>query len=126
MKMEKKKFRIGHLADELGVERFVIRFWEKEFNVKPNRSEGGQRFYQQEDLDQFKKIKELLYSKGFTIAGAKKLLNNDLEQSEEKKIIGSQKTTFETKPIDKEERLEKLFEELDILKHRLITLQKLL
>ena len=34
MKMEKKKFRIGELAQKVGVERFVIRFWEKEFGLE--------------------------------------------------------------------------------------------
>ena len=34
MKMEKRKFRIGELAKLLEVERFVIRFWEKEFSIK--------------------------------------------------------------------------------------------
>jgi DNA-binding transcriptional MerR regulator len=74
MKMEKKKFRIGELAQKVGVERFVIRFWEKEFGLESERTTGGQRFYSNEDLSQFAQIKELLYKKGFTINGAKKQL----------------------------------------------------
>ena len=31
MRMQKRRFRIGQLANQLGVERFVVRFWEKEF-----------------------------------------------------------------------------------------------
>jgi len=77
----KEQFRIGKLAKELGVKRFVIRFWEKEFGIHSSRSTGGQRFYQQKDFDQFKLIKELLYEKGFTIAGAKKILNQDVKQT---------------------------------------------
>ena len=124
MKMEKKKFRIGHLADKLEVERFVIRFWEKEFDVKSKRSDGGQRFYKREDLEKFKRIKELLYNKGFTIAGAKKILNLDQDQ-ENKSIIGSHKTTLTAKTVHKEQ-LEKLFGELEMLKNHLTKLQKLL
>lgn len=74
MRMEKRKFRIGELAEHLAVERFVIRFWEKEFNVKPTRSHGGQRFYDEDDAQLFAAIKELLYNRGFTIAGARKEL----------------------------------------------------
>ena len=74
MHMEERHFRIGQLAKELNVERFVIRFWEKEFQLSSHRSSGGQRFYIQKDLDTFKLIKQLLYEKGFTIAGAKKVL----------------------------------------------------
>ena len=44
MKMERRKFRIGELAHKVGVEQFVIRFWEKEFDIKSKRSNGGQRF----------------------------------------------------------------------------------
>lgn len=76
MRMEKRKFRIGELAEHLSVEKFVIRFWEKEFNVRPTRSDGGQRFYDEDDARIFAAIKELLYDRGFTIAGARKELPN--------------------------------------------------
>ncbi len=72
--MTKRHFRIGDLAQELGVKKFVIRFWEKEFKLKSDRSMGGQRSYTQEDFTMFATIKELLYKKGFTISGAKKQL----------------------------------------------------
>ena len=74
MKMEKKKFRIGQLAQQVGVERFVIRFWEKEFGLSSSRSSGGQRFYTESDLELFKQIKTLLYDEGSTISGAKRRL----------------------------------------------------
>lgn len=90
MKMEKRKFRIGELAEHLNVERFVIRFWEKEFNFKGYRSGGGQRFYDEQDLKQFKAIKELLYEKKFTIAGAKQAFKKGTS------ITASQKTTIES------------------------------
>lgn len=69
--MSKKKFRIGELARELEVKKFVIRFWEKEFDLKSDRSQGGQRYYTQDDFKAFNTIKFLLYKQGFTIAGAK-------------------------------------------------------
>lgn len=72
--MSKKQFRIGDLAKELKVKKFVIRFWEKEFDIKSDRSGGGQRFYTSDDLKLFLMIKDLLYNQGFTIAGAKKQL----------------------------------------------------
>jgi DNA-binding transcriptional MerR regulator len=75
MKMQKRTFRIGQLAQKLGVERFVIRFWEKEFKVSTDRSTGGQRFYTQRDCELFSRIKHLLYTQGFTIAGAKQHLS---------------------------------------------------
>jgi DNA-binding transcriptional MerR regulator len=91
--MQKRQFRIGELAETLGVERFVVRFWEKEFGLKPTRSDGGQRFYEEKDLETLQMIKELLYERGFTIAGAKKHLKD--KPTAQRSIIASKKTTFE-------------------------------
>lgn len=91
MRMQKKQFRIGELAKQLGVERFVIRFWEKEFDLKASRSTGKQRFYTEDNLIQFEKIKELLYDKGFTIVGAKKQLCKKNET-----MLASKKTVMES------------------------------
>ena len=74
---KQQQFRIGELAKKLNIERFVIRFWEKEFGLKAYRSEGGQRYYAQKDLEDFQHIKTLLYEKGLTIAGAKKALKKN-------------------------------------------------
>ncbi|MEX0849532.1 MAG: MerR family transcriptional regulator [Candidatus Dependentiae bacterium] len=90
MRMQKRQFRIGTLAEELGLEKFVIRFWEKEFNIKSSRSVGGQRYYTTNDVTTFKKIKELLYTKKFTIAGAKKALEGGPT-----KVFASKKTTMD-------------------------------
>lgn len=99
MKMRKRQFRIGELAHHLDVEKFVIRFWEKEFDMNTTRSTGGQRFYDDNDIEKFALIKELLYKKGFTIAGAKQQLKERLKRKtnapEETKIMGSHKTTLE-------------------------------
>lgn len=115
MRMQKRQFRIGDLAKQLDVEKFVIRFWEKEFAVNTTRSIGGQRFYSQEDLDTFKHIKTLLYEQGFTIAGAKKHLKSSTNT-----VFGSHKTTMHTENSDT------LKEQLRSLKIQLVKLQELL
>jgi DNA-binding transcriptional MerR regulator len=76
MKMSKRQYRIGELAKALNVEKFVIRFWEKELGIKSYRSKGGQRFYEEKDFKKFETIKNLLYDKKYTLAGAKKELDN--------------------------------------------------
>lgn len=96
MKIEMRTFRIGALAEKLEVEKFVIRFWEKEFNIRPARTSGKQRFYTEKDLERFTAIKELLYGKGFTIAGAKKHLKKRKSEAESSvDIVASQVTTME-------------------------------
>ena len=119
MRMQKKQFRIGELASKLDVEKFVIRFWEKEFNIKTTRSTGRQRFYTEHDFETFTRIKDLLYNKGFTIAGAKKLLHNP--GNVETKVIGSQKTTMEDNPAQQE-----FIEQCLQLQKQLIKLRELL
>jgi len=74
MRMSRKQYRIGDIAKQLNVQTFVVRFWEKELNIKPRRSQGGQRFYQTDDFEVFQMIKTLLYDHKFTLAGAKKKL----------------------------------------------------
>lgn len=128
MKMQKRKFRIGELAQELHVERFVIRFWEKEFFIKATRSEGGQRFYHEKDLERFKQIKELLYDKGFTIAGARKQLKSKITHSlPHTPIMASHKTTLDPHEMT-DSSLDKITiqEQIIQLQKRLIKLRELL
>jgi DNA-binding transcriptional MerR regulator len=113
-KMEKKKFRIGELAKRLSLETSVIRFWEKEFKIQPKRSDGSQRFYTEDDLAKFTKIKELLHIKKFTIAGAKVALKeNHSEFVPTKKSTKSEKvipSTIEKDIIELHKKLIKLRE----------------
>lgn len=128
MRMKKRKFRIGELAKQLQVERFVVRFWEKEFSLKTSRSTGGQRFYEEKDLEAFKYIKELLYEKGFTISGAKKQLKTMKKTTS---IRPSRKTTIDSNQENKkqsmeQEKIEVLSQQIIDLKNKLRELRKLL
>ncbi|OPX41136.1 MAG: hypothetical protein B1H13_03725 [Desulfobacteraceae bacterium 4484_190.3] len=72
---DKSYFRIGEVGKILGVEPYVIRFWESEFQtVKPLRTKSDQRLYRRKDVEELLMIKSLLYENMFTIAGAKKRL----------------------------------------------------
>ena len=70
---DKTYFRIGEVSKILGVEPYVVRYWETEFKtVKPIRTKSEQRLYRQKDLEELALIRNLLYRDRFTIAGAKK------------------------------------------------------
>ena len=71
---DKLYFRIGEVAELVGVESHVLRYWEGEFKMRPHRSSSGQRLYRKRDISRFLKIKRLLHTQGFTIAGARKAL----------------------------------------------------
>ena len=68
-------YRIGEVSDIVGVEPHVLRYWETEFrSIRPQKSRKGQRIYSRRDVEKLITVKDLLYSHGFTIAGARKKL----------------------------------------------------
>ncbi len=71
---DKLFFRIGEAAQIVGVEPHVLRYWESEFKMRPQRSSSGQRMYRRKDIARFLRIRKLLHDEGFTIAGARKVL----------------------------------------------------
>ena len=65
--------KIGEAARALGVETYVLRFWETQFPfLKPKHTRTKHRFYHEKDLDVLRLIKRLLHDEGFTIVGANK------------------------------------------------------
>ncbi len=72
---DKLYFRIGEASRLLGVEPYVLRYWETEFpSLSPKKSDTGHRLYRRKDVEQLLLIKELLYAKRFTIEGARQTL----------------------------------------------------
>jgi DNA-binding transcriptional MerR regulator len=68
-------YRIGEVAEIVGVETHVLRYWETEFrSIRPQKSRSGQRVYSRKDVEKLVRVRDLLYTQGFTIAGAKKKL----------------------------------------------------
>ena len=72
---DKLYFKIGEVAEIVGVPAYVLRYWETEFKaVKPQKSRTQQRVYKRRDVVTLLKIKHLLYAQKFTIAGARQQL----------------------------------------------------
>jgi DNA-binding transcriptional MerR regulator len=72
---DKLFFRIGEVSQLVGVEPYVLRYWESEFpGLSPKKSSTGQRMFRRKDVEMLLNIKELLYEKKFTIEGARKAL----------------------------------------------------
>jgi DNA-binding transcriptional MerR regulator len=70
-------FRIGDVGELAGVETYVLRFWEGEFPMlAPKKTSNGQRQYRRKDVETVLEIKRLLYNEGYTIAGARKVLQD--------------------------------------------------
>src|SRR5919202_1354526 len=72
-------YKIGEACKALGIQPYVLRYWETEFPaLSPSKSRSGQRVYSEKELEIIRRIKELLYEEGYTIAGAKKKLEAGL------------------------------------------------
>ncbi len=75
---DKLYFRIGEVAGLCGVPAYVLRFWQTEFpQLRPTKSGTGQRLYRRRDVDMALRIRGLLYEDGYTIAGAKAILETE-------------------------------------------------
>ena len=73
-------FRIGEVARLCRLPAYVLRFWETEFSqLKPVKSSTGQRMYRRKDVENVLHIKKLLYEEGFTIAGARQQLREEIK-----------------------------------------------
>jgi DNA-binding transcriptional MerR regulator len=71
-------FKIGDVARICDVKTYVLRFWETQFpQLKPNKSGTGQRLYRRHDVELALKIKRLVRDEGYTLAGARQVLEQD-------------------------------------------------
>jgi len=75
---DKRYFRIGEVCKITGLKPHVLRYWETEFKqIKPQKTKSNQRLYRKKDVENIITIKNLLYDKKFTIAGAKARLEEE-------------------------------------------------
>ncbi|MBU2497957.1 MAG: MerR family transcriptional regulator [Proteobacteria bacterium] len=75
---DKKYFRIGEVSRIVGVEPYVLRYWETEFpQIRPLRADTNQRTYQKKDLDIILEVRRLLYEEKLTIEGARQRLKKE-------------------------------------------------
>lgn len=84
---DKLYFKIGEVSELLGVEPYVLRYWESEFPVlSPKKSGTGHRLYRRKDVELLLRIKHLLYEKRFTIEGARQTLQTEARAPKPQKV----------------------------------------
>ena len=70
--IERMYWPIGEVAETLGVNTSLLRYWEKEFGtLRPKRTNKGDRLYTKDDIEQVRRIQHLVKDRGFTLQGAK-------------------------------------------------------
>jgi DNA-binding transcriptional MerR regulator len=66
---------ISEVADDLEIQKHVLRFWENKFpQIRPMKRGGGRRYYRPTDLELLRGIRHLLHNEGYTIKGVQKIL----------------------------------------------------
>jgi DNA-binding transcriptional MerR regulator len=112
---DKLYFKIGEVSDLLGVEPYVLRYWETEFPVlSPKKSGTGHRLYRRKDVELLLRIKHLLYEKRFTIEGARQTLQTEARLPKARKPKQAQQELFSVDPLPEIRR--ELADILEILK----------
>ncbi|MSP18894.1 MAG: MerR family transcriptional regulator [Bdellovibrionales bacterium] len=80
----KKYFRIGEVSTLIGVEPYVLRYWESEFSViRPTKASSGHRVYQRKDVEALHVIRHLLHVEKYSIKGAKIRFNEKKKETKE-------------------------------------------
>lgn len=104
---------ISEVSDMLGVKPHVLRYWETQFSMlRPKKNRAGNRMYRPDEVKLLIRIKELLYERRYTIAGAKRTLLDERKESSPQVELG-----FET--AERRMLLLEVREELKTLASRL-------
>ncbi len=87
---KKMAFKIGEVAEMVGVKQYVLRYWESEFEqLHPKKSKFNQRVYTRKDVENALLIKKLLYKDRFSIEGARSAMRQLKEQVKEERATRS-------------------------------------
>ena len=80
---------ISEVSDMVGVKPHVLRYWETQFSMlRPKKNRAGNRMYRPDELTLLMRIKELLYDRRYTIAGARRTLLDERRESPEQVELG--------------------------------------
>jgi len=99
---DKLYFKIGEVSELLGVEPYVLRYWETEFPVlSPKKSGTGHRLYRRKDVELLLRIKHLLRDRRFTIEGARQSLHDEAKAPKPRvmKSKAAQQELFSDDPL---------------------------
>ena len=97
---DKLYFKIGEVSELLGVEAYVLRYWETEFpTIAPRKSGTGHRLFRRKDVETLLRIKHLLYNMRFTIEGARQALQTEAGSRKRRITKAAQQELFTADPL---------------------------
>jgi len=112
--IKKLYYSIGEVSKITELKAYVLRYWETEFKqLKPPKNRAGNRTYRQGDIDLILYIKDLLYTKKFTIEGARHQLA--MEKDSKKEDVAAPVESVQQDAPARKETLLKIKQELETL-----------
>ena len=112
--IKKLYYSIGEVSKMMDLKAYVLRYWETEFKqLKPPKNRAGNRTYRQSDIDLILYIKDLLYTKKFTIDGARHQLA--MEKDGKKEGVTTTVESVQQAAPARKETLLKIKQELETL-----------
>lgn len=107
-------YSISEVADLTDVRPHVLRYWESKFKMlKPKKNRAGNRMYRAKDIDLVLRIKDLLYDRRFTIAGARRRLLDERRSGDDQIELDFERRIAErTVVISLKKELEEILEML--------------
>ena len=112
--IKKLYYSIGEVSKMMDLKAYVLRYWETEFKqLKPPKNRAGNRTYRQSDIDLILYIKDLLYTKKFTIEGARHQLA--MEKDDKKEDVTTMAESVQQATPARKETLLKIKQELETL-----------
>ncbi|HQT81386.1 MAG: MerR family transcriptional regulator [Ferrovum sp. 37-45-19] len=113
---DKRYFTIGEVGALCAVKPHVLRYWEQEFNqLKPVKRRGNRRYYQPHEVLLIRRIRSLLYDRGFTINGARHVLSSPEEKIAIKQLLEEKKRKTVSAPPQRVIPKQMIVEELQAI-----------
>ena len=112
--IKKLYYSIGEVSKMMELKAYVLRYWETEFKqLKPPKNRAGNRTYRQSEIDLILYIKDLLYTKKFTIEGARHQLA--MEKDSKKEDVAAPVESVQQAAPARKETLLKIKQEVETL-----------
>lgn len=82
LQIKKLYYSISEVSKMLGLEQYVLRYWETEFEqLRPQKNRAGNRIYTEKDIEIVKMIKRLTREDRYTIEGARQVMNAMMQEN---------------------------------------------
>jgi DNA-binding transcriptional MerR regulator len=89
-----KHYLVTEVCRKVGVVPHILRYWEKEFAIKPARNSAGRRIYTEAQVERLQVIKHLIRAERLTVAGARLQLARVPPQSSPAAVAGDHRQTL--------------------------------